>query len=50
MKEIKLIIEKRNEIVIKYCKEKGWPLDPGNLTIDQVMEIRSLEEWKNVTK
>jgi len=43
-------IEKRNKIVRKYCKEKGWPLDLENLTIDQVMEIRSLEEWKNVTK
>lgn len=40
------IIAKRNEIVIAYCAAKGW--DATKLTVVQLMEVRSQEDWKAV--
>lgn len=38
-------ISTRQEISLKYCKEKGWPTDPEQLSFDQILEIRALPEW-----
>ncbi|MES2395641.1 MAG: hypothetical protein V4549_06545 [Bacteroidota bacterium] len=43
------IIKKRNQIVYDYCISKGWPLLPENLSIEQIMEIRKLKEWKEAS-
>lgn len=48
MTEAHLIILARHEIVTKYCEEKGWDME--DLTIEQILEIRNLEEWKNPLK
>lgn len=42
------IIKRRHEIVLAYCKEKGWEADPAKMTIWQIMEIRSQQNWKEV--
>jgi hypothetical protein len=42
----KAIIEKRHEIVVNYCKERGWI--PADITMEQVMEIRKLPAWQKV--
>jgi len=43
-------IQLRFKISMEYCEKQGWPLDPTQLTIDQILEIRELKEWQNVTK
>jgi hypothetical protein len=30
-----------------YCRTKGWPEDAAKLSIEQIMEIRAQEGWKN---
>lgn len=44
------ITRRRIQIVADYCAQKGWPkpLSPGDLTVEQMLEIRSLPEWKGV--
>lgn len=42
------IIRRRHEVVVAYCKKMGWEANPDKLTIDQIMEIRSQKEWKEV--
>lgn len=44
------VIRRRHEIVLVYCKEKGWEADPSKLSIQQIMEIRSQQNWKDVPK
>lgn len=39
------ILEARRIFNTHFCKEKGWDLD--NLSIEQVLEIRKQEGWKN---
>lgn len=39
------ILSLRESFVTKYCTIKGW--DRGNLTIEQVSEIRTKKEWIN---
>jgi hypothetical protein len=34
----------RGRFIMRYCLDKGW--DHNNLTIQQVLEIRSQEGWK----
>ena len=41
------VMNKRYDIVKAYCKKKKW--DKDNLTVDQVLEIRSTYEWRHVT-
>ena len=41
----KKIIEKRIKISIKYCKKKNY--NYNNLSLEQLLEIRNLKEWKN---
>ena len=45
MKDIETIIKKRAEVVKKYCEEKG--LDPFDLSLEQILEVRSLPDWIN---
>ncbi len=44
------IIIKRIAIAEKYCREKGWPTKPEELTFEQILEIRALPSWKNASK
>ncbi len=37
-------VQKRHDIVMKHCKSTGWDID--NLSIDQIIQIRALPEWK----
>ena len=37
-------LQARDAFVSAYCKEKGW--DRSNLTIEQIMVIRSQDGWK----
>lgn len=41
------VLKARDEFVRRYCLEKGWPSNRDDLTMDQIMEIRSQEGWKN---
>lgn len=38
----------RGRFSAEYCAEKGW--DINNLTMEQVMEIRSQPDWKVMPK
>ena len=40
------IIKRRHEIVLKYCEELGW--NPDELSMEQIMRIRSQKNWKEV--
>jgi hypothetical protein len=42
------IINRRHKIVCDYCAKMGWEANPEKLTIEQIMEIRSKKEWKEV--
>lgn len=42
------IIRRRHEVVVAYCKKMGWETNQDKLTIDEIMEIRSQKEWKEV--
>jgi hypothetical protein len=44
------IINRRHKIVCDYCEKMGWEANPETLTIEQIMEIRSQKEWKEVPK
>lgn len=35
----------RGEFAKKYMEKKGWSIE--NLSVDQLLEIRNQEEWKN---
>lgn len=39
-------IAARHAFAMKYCTEQGWPTEPTELSFQQVIEIRSQEEWK----
>lgn len=41
------IIDARGAFVQQYIKEKGWSESFADLSIDQIMEIRTQEGWKN---
>jgi hypothetical protein len=47
-KEAQEVINRRQEIVVAYCEKMGWGTDYSKLTMDQIMEIRSQENWKEV--
>lgn len=36
----------RGDFAEKYCIEHGWPTDPLKLSIEQVLEIRKQDGWK----
>lgn len=41
------LITKRHEFVMNECKRRGWPQDPGQLSIQQILEIRDMPGWKD---
>lgn len=45
IEKIKNLIYLRVEFSKKYAKNKGWSFD--NLTMEQIIEIRNQEEWRN---
>jgi len=47
-KDVKFL-SARHAFVEQYCKAKGWDADDlgKGLTIEQILEIRSQEGWKN---
>ena len=40
-------LQARGVFFKEYCKNKGWPIDANKLTIDQILEIRKQDSWKN---
>ena len=36
----------RGEFAKKYCIEYDWPTDPSKLSIEQILEIRKQDGWK----
>lgn len=45
--ETRRVLGGRQAFVAEYCREKGW--NPDNLTIPQIMQIRSQDGWKSPT-
>jgi hypothetical protein len=45
--DVQRILEARGAFVSAYCREKGWPEDPDELTLEQVFEIRAQDGWRN---
>lgn len=41
------VIKKRHAISLNYCNERGWNMN--DLSFDQIVEIRELQEWKDAT-
>lgn len=50
MNQIDPVIEAREKVWKEYCVKKGWPLEPDKLSMEQILEIRGLPEWKNPVK
>lgn len=44
------IISARHAFVLKYMAEKEWGDDPSDLTIEQIIEIRQQNGWKDPLK
>ena len=44
MKSMIEIITGRHNFSIEYCKNKGWDFE--NLSIEQILEIRQQDGWK----
>jgi hypothetical protein len=40
------LINARHAFVVAQCRERGWPEDPNELTIDQILEIRAMPGWE----
>lgn len=45
--EAEKILWARHRFIAAYCESKGWPTDPGELSIDQILEIREQAGWKD---
>jgi hypothetical protein len=43
--DLKAKLEGRHAFVQKYCQEQGW--DSSNLSMQQVLQIRKQEGWKD---
>ena len=41
------VLNARGEFAKKYAKENGWGEDLEQLSMQQIMEIRKQEGWKN---
>ncbi len=41
------MINRRDKVVRAYCQKQGWPTDATQLSIDQILQIRATDEWKN---
>ncbi len=44
---IEQALNARHAFALKYAKEKGWGGKVAELSLDQIMEIRRQEGWKN---
>lgn len=42
------VINARHDFSVRFCDQKGW--DFNTLSIEQIMEIRAQDEWKNAAK
>lgn len=40
------IINARAAFTTKYAREHGWPEDPTEMSIAQILEIREQPEWR----
>ena len=40
-------VQKRHDFAVRYCESKGWPTDPAELSLTQIMEIRGQSEWQD---
>lgn len=40
------IINGRAEFTREYCRSKGWPESPDELSFEQIFEIRAQPGWK----
>jgi hypothetical protein len=47
-KEEEDILVAREKFCKEYCEKKGWPSDAEELSFDQILEIRSQEEWERL--
>jgi hypothetical protein len=45
--KVQRIIDERHRFIVEYCTAKGWPTEPAELTITQILEIREQDGWKN---
>ncbi len=41
------LITRRHKFAQAYCAEKGWPSDPTELSIEQILEIREQPGWQD---
>lgn len=48
LEKARILRDKRLKIAFDYCLKKGWPTDPVELSFEQILEIRALDEWINV--
>lgn len=40
------ILRARGRFMEAYCREKGWPTNPADLSITQILDIRAQPGWK----
>jgi hypothetical protein len=45
MTDVKQLLDARARFVEEYCRDKGW--HPDELTLEQILEIRSQPGWRN---
>jgi hypothetical protein len=45
--EMQRIINARYDFSITFCRSKGWSEELEELSIEQILEIRQQEGWKN---
>lgn len=43
----KAVFDARHAFALKYCQEQGWSTELGKLSIEQILQIRSQEGWRN---
>jgi hypothetical protein len=41
------LIARRHKFVQEFCASKGWPTDPTELSIEQILEIREQPGWQD---
>jgi hypothetical protein len=47
--KMKAVLNARHAFALKYCQEQGWTTELGKLSIEQILQIRAQEDWKNPT-
>jgi len=47
VEEIEHVLNARHSFALKYAEEKGWGKKVAELSLEQIMEIRLQEGWKN---